>query len=417
MGPILIFDKSFLESLTVDESVWLDNFFLCNITPLFYVETLADLEKGYKKGKIPRSSEEIVKEIAGKTPVMSHCPSMHHHQILIGELMGQKVDVVNRRIHTHGGRYVKYPDGSLGVDFKQFPEDSALYRWKAGAFKEVEENVAKSWREALSNFDYDQIISIIDREIDSNIKIDNLLSLKKFVDVKVKSKYKSFIHFALNILDLPQRYKKEITQRWQNNNWQSFEEFSPYAAYVLKVDLFFYLGLKKGLIGKERASSNRIDISYLYYLPFAHVFVSSDKLHRRIAPLFIDQDQSFVVGEDLKDDLKNINDFYLKLPQVVKNLGVYGFANHPPIEIDTLVGRLYDKHLKPWRERAKNSKPGLPKTDPDLIKKLKEQKRNQEPYLGPAVNSDDVGSMILTRRVPINRGSWNLMPKDFKKND
>ena len=44
-GPILIFDKSALESLNVDESVWLDNFYLMNITPLFYVETLADLEK------------------------------------------------------------------------------------------------------------------------------------------------------------------------------------------------------------------------------------------------------------------------------------------------------------------------------------------------------------------------------------
>ncbi len=43
MGPILIFDKSALQSFGIDESVWLDNYFLTNITPLFYVETLADL--------------------------------------------------------------------------------------------------------------------------------------------------------------------------------------------------------------------------------------------------------------------------------------------------------------------------------------------------------------------------------------
>lgn len=44
-GPIIIFDKSALECLNVDEALWLDNFFLTNITPLFFVETLADLQK------------------------------------------------------------------------------------------------------------------------------------------------------------------------------------------------------------------------------------------------------------------------------------------------------------------------------------------------------------------------------------
>jgi len=50
MGPTLIFDKSSLESLNPDEAMWLDTFFLSNITPLFFVETLADLEKKNKVG-------------------------------------------------------------------------------------------------------------------------------------------------------------------------------------------------------------------------------------------------------------------------------------------------------------------------------------------------------------------------------
>ncbi len=38
VGPILIFDKSTLQSLSIDGSVWLDAFYLPNITPLFFVE-------------------------------------------------------------------------------------------------------------------------------------------------------------------------------------------------------------------------------------------------------------------------------------------------------------------------------------------------------------------------------------------
>lgn len=45
MGPILIFDKSALQGLRLRETALLNTLFLTNITPLFYVETLADLEK------------------------------------------------------------------------------------------------------------------------------------------------------------------------------------------------------------------------------------------------------------------------------------------------------------------------------------------------------------------------------------
>jgi hypothetical protein len=45
VGPITVFDKSFLQSLTVDESVWFDRFFVGVVCPIFYVETLADLSK------------------------------------------------------------------------------------------------------------------------------------------------------------------------------------------------------------------------------------------------------------------------------------------------------------------------------------------------------------------------------------
>jgi hypothetical protein len=66
-GPILIFDKSTLQALNPDQANWMDNFFMSNITPLFYIETLADLEKEVKAGKTP---EQVVGEIAYKTPDM-----------------------------------------------------------------------------------------------------------------------------------------------------------------------------------------------------------------------------------------------------------------------------------------------------------------------------------------------------------
>ena len=72
MGPIAVFDKSFIQSLNINESVWFDNFFSAVITPYFYVETLADLHKSARRGKTP---EEEVTILAEKTPELSSTPT------------------------------------------------------------------------------------------------------------------------------------------------------------------------------------------------------------------------------------------------------------------------------------------------------------------------------------------------------
>jgi hypothetical protein len=60
-GPIIIFDKSSLESLNLDEAVLLDNFYMSNITPLSSVECLSDLEKTIRSRSTP---EQLVGSLA-----------------------------------------------------------------------------------------------------------------------------------------------------------------------------------------------------------------------------------------------------------------------------------------------------------------------------------------------------------------
>jgi hypothetical protein len=84
-GPLLIFDKSALQLLSVDDSAWLDNFFESVITPLFYVETLADLEKKMRKH---RTAEEEVKLIAARMPEQQAIPAVHHSTLIASELAG-----------------------------------------------------------------------------------------------------------------------------------------------------------------------------------------------------------------------------------------------------------------------------------------------------------------------------------------
>lgn len=415
MGPYLIFDKSFIESLTLDESVWLETLFLPNITPIFYVETLADLEKRTKKGKIIRTSEEIVKEIADKTPIMESVPAIHHQRLVLGNLLGQEVEMtVHHRPIIGGGEYKKSSDGKVSVDYEHFPEFAALERWKKQDFREIEREIAVHWRKALSHPNFESRIALVKAEMPNEIDFSNLADVKRYVDEALHSRYNQFIYFALSLLDISDKYKRDILRRWSDTRPLPFNEFAPYAAHVLGVNMFFYLCLDKSFISKDRPS-NLIDVSYLYYLPFCSVFVSSDNLHQRIMPLFISEGQSFVVGSELKEDMKKLNAYYATLPDKVKALGVLRFAAYPPEDQDTLIGKLHDKHMSSsWRKNAKEYKAKLfdpiPQ-DKQLLEKLHEQKH---PYTGPTVPSDEVDSMTIRRMVPVRRGNWRILPEGIE---
>lgn len=143
MGPTILFDKSTLQSLGVDEAVWFDAFYSPVITPLFFVETLADLEKEVGKG---RSPEQVVGNLAEKTSTGANT-NVHHATIYVNELLGASVEM--RRVPLIPGGEPVVSGGRKGVVIKQPPEVAALHRWEAGQFLEVEREFARAWRKAL----------------------------------------------------------------------------------------------------------------------------------------------------------------------------------------------------------------------------------------------------------------------------
>ena len=92
---------------------------------------------------------------------------------------------------------------------------------------------------------------------------------------------------ALDTLVMPEELRQVVVARWKAEGGPPLRNFVPYTTHVLTVDLFFCLGLGADLISRERPS-NKIDIAYLYYLPFCMVFTSSDNLHAGPAPTKLD---------------------------------------------------------------------------------------------------------------------------------
>ena len=310
MGPRTLFDKSFLQSLSLDEAVLFDHFFYAVIAPLFFVETLADLEKAVRNGRTP---EQEVGIIAMKTPQLHGAPVVLHHTLAVKNLMGMQLPM-DGRMPLAGGRPVIVGQ-KRGLNYDHSPEAKAFARWQERKFLEVEREQAKYWRSAIASLDLPTIgermrgVGISSQSCKS--LDDAYLLAENFISER--SQHFNRMKLALIVLNFPEHLERQFFERWRNVGYPSLADIAPYAAFVAKVELFFQIALGANLISADRAT-NRVDISYLMYAPFSDIFVSNDKLHRACARLFLRQDQLFVWGEDLKADLKALDLRYKALP-------------------------------------------------------------------------------------------------------
>ncbi len=337
LSPILIFDKSTLQSLNPDEAVWLDNFFLTNITPLFFIETLADLEKEVRAGRTP---EQVVGNLAYKTPDMGSYPNIHHATLLAAELSGAgEIDMRFGRPIISGGIPMVLGERT-GIVFHQAPEEEALQKWQREEFLQVERLMAKAWRQALSNVDYEENYILFQKWFVGREKPRTLPSARSFVDAIIDGPdQESIFRLGLTLLGVPWISQERTLARWQAEGKPLIRQFTPYFRHVFSVDFFFYLAIAADLISRARPS-NKVDLAYPYYLPFCMVFASNDRLHKKVAPLFLRDDQTFMEGSALKADLDKLDQHYSLLPEEVKNQGIYRFAAAPPTECSFLVTQL-----------------------------------------------------------------------------
>jgi len=401
MGPIALFDKSFLQSLSTDESVWFDHFFLAVVCPIFYVETLADLAK--EPGK--RAPEAVVRDIANKFPEMGGSPCAYHLDMSAGDLLGQRMPL-DGRVPRPGARAVK-----SGAVYDQAPEELAFQRWRQGKFYDVERLSAAQWRRELDKLDLNAIakelraLGIDGRTCKS---LEDARNIACSLVTGTSLPY-ARLRLAVLFLHVPTQLHERIIRRWQASGARTLEAFAPYASFVLTIELFFHIALAANLIATNRAS-NRTDIAYLFYLPFCTLFISSDNLHRRCAPLFLRPDQDFVWGPDLKAGLIATNAHFLQLPESEREKGIMTFGSAPPQ--GNFLATVWNKRMR----RKDNEKKDMPRDsekDAELIKRFKQHRKEPTLLPGDPAAEKEPEILSISRMVRRKRGSWYQVPKDL----
>lgn len=328
MDISIIIDKSTFQSLSFDELYRLSCYFKHIVTPVLTMEILGDLKKEAQEGKaLP---EDRVKDFAKKLFPVETVVNLHYKELLKGDLLGNSISF-DGRPHVGIKKAVASETGMKGYLVEETEEEKSIYKWKEGKFTEADHDLSTLWRMTTTQED---LLERLKNSLnpDSVIKFPNFPTLDKFVTASITSPEIQ----ELLLFSLLQNYEidaisgVEIFSRWQQKGKLLIRDFAPYAFHCLKVDTLFLFGLASGLIGTR--PTNRVDLEYLYYLPFGNIFTSNDKVHKNLVPLLLRDYQKFIIGSELKDDLKNIVTYLNELDIEERRK----FKNVPPI-IETSI--------------------------------------------------------------------------------
>jgi len=334
MEITVIIDKSTFQSLSFEELYRLSGYYKHVITPVLTMEILGDLKKEFEEGRTP--STERVQDFANKLFPVETIVSLHYKKMLKGDLMGNGPSMDGR---PNVGIHKAVQSGNQkGFLIEETEEEKSIYKWKDGKFSEADHELSALWRvtttqENLLKRMKDSI------KIDPNLKLVDYNALGKHVDellIKPESQPKLLMTLMQNY-DIDPGSALQILGQWKREGSPLLREFAPYAFHCLKVDTLFSIGLAKGLISTR--PTNRVDLEYLYYLPFCNVFTSNDKVHKHLAPLLLLPYQRFTLGSDLKRDLKGIVDHLATLETEARK----EFKTRPPVLEGSMTFQL-------WRE-------------------------------------------------------------------
>jgi hypothetical protein len=411
MGPIALFDKSFLESLNPDEAVWFDHFFLANICPMFYVETQSDLAKECSSRGTP---EELVRRIACKFPDFSGCPNVYHTTILTANLLGEDVPLRGQVIIPRG--FQAAVSGRQKAIVLVRPEAKAFSRWAQGKYEEQDRQAAVAWRNSTIGYDTAEVISELN---EISVCTDKSCSTMEDArdasnEIMIALTPRRQVCLAISLLGFDPVYHDRILERFRSAGEPPLSIFAPYVDFAMRIELFFHLAVHKS----RMSAAHRMDLCYLYYLPFCQFFVSSDWVHKQCAPLFLRGDQEFVAAEELKAALQALNAHYLSLPDSERNKSIHEMAPHPPKDGDNLVTKLWDRHFPRWRMPRKMTVSKQVRQDNIALlhKKITQLREIVDTSGGDPTPTpvEDLEALVQERVAHKRKGSWWRVPEEFR---
>jgi hypothetical protein len=303
IGPLLIFDKSFLEMLNPDEVSELSMHFKFVGTPTLIGEIIADLKLEPSERRVP---SDVVRALSRKMRKVHGLQPANYRKIALANIHAHEISMIGQVPVDESAPNVHVTEDRRGILYDSTPEQALWARWADGDFGTEDELTATTWRNGIEQIDLEKVAALwkpfTSRHFSLAKNQDELISaIDIFLRDPTPAVQREIVNMTLDLLKASQQVRLVVHVLMNSDAMRSLLDFAPYAASVIRLFLAFVCGLARGFIGPR--ATNYIDLQYLYYSPFCMVFVSNDKFHREMWPATAGR-HSFLWGKDVKDDLR-----------------------------------------------------------------------------------------------------------------
>jgi hypothetical protein len=301
MGPTLLLDKSAFQSLTNSEMYRTAKYFQWNRVDILFWEIISDF---FKKTKTDSSRNEA-SILADKVLVMDSVQNVNYIHLCLANLYGKSVEMES--IPIVAATTIKtLDDGGETALIDETPFFKMINRWQKGDFSKQDIDLANIWKGIKDNSKANGSLDLL---ASNHIIFPKCTSIEELV-IAINNLLRNpeiqhvFLDMFLSYQGINPATKYIIRKRLKQCPY-SLPTVAPYAFYCLKVFALF-LGAYKFDLLPEKKPDDQIDLEYLFYLPFCHVFSSNDKFHATLAPPLMGKDQIFLSGENLKKGLQEV---------------------------------------------------------------------------------------------------------------
>ncbi|WP_413289296.1 hypothetical protein [Bdellovibrio sp. HCB337] len=345
MGPFILIDKSFLESLNPEEAMALNRHYCVFVSPILIREILGNLAKA---NFTPDKALTRVIGLAAKAQGSSSYVMHDARLMILNDLLSSSVKLLPGA-PRFGATKVIRPNGKVGAIIPPTEEEQLLHRWAQGVFTDQDRRVAEMHNSELDNYDLPGSQRESQQLFPENMKVNSFEEIAASFDKRSRTDELEWrkIDGIAKFVPLSAEQTAILNAKWESEGRPDFRHFAEYANYCARIWTLYFIGVTADLVNTGKKHKTLIDILYFFYLPFAHIFCSADKFHRDHFRYFAREDQRFIWGPTLKEDLKQIVEYRRSLSP--ENLRKYDkeLGSYPPFILNSVTLEMWKRFGPP----------------------------------------------------------------------
>jgi hypothetical protein len=241
IGPLLIFDKSFLEMLNPDEVFELSMHFKFVGTPTLIGEIIADLKLEPSKRRVP---SDVVRALSRKMQKVHGLQPANYRKLALANFYAHEISMIGQVPVDSAAPNVHVTEDGRGLLYDSTPEQTLWARWADGKFGTDDELTATTWRNGIDQVDLDSVATIwkpfTSRYFSSAKNQSELISaIDLFLKDQAPAIQRQILNMTLDLLKASGQDRR-LAHAWMNiGEMRLVLEFAPYAASVTRLFLAF----------------------------------------------------------------------------------------------------------------------------------------------------------------------------------